>query len=388
MEEALQPPRRPSEQQVSDRQASASRHDAAARRRYLSETQAALVLLAPFLAVYALFLVYPFFRGIWISLHDWNLMAVAMNPDAKEYVGLRNFERVMWGVNIEWGPLARPLVQVLGLAGLAAALILGRLGRLSRATAAALAVASLMAFLLPGFHAGEDGRWYDRRFWPTVGNTILFVALAVPGITIAALLIAAAISRETRAMAVLRTVFFISQVLSVTVVTLIWQIMFSPRQGLIANVTEVLGGSPINWLTDQQFAMAAIVIATIWWSLGIAMILFLAGLQDISKDLYEAAALDHATGFRAFWHITLPNLTRTITLVVVLQIILHFQVFGQSHLMTQGGPNDTTQVLVRYIYQTAFRDSDLGRASAMAVFLFVIMGAFSVIQFVIGREKS
>jgi multiple sugar transport system permease protein len=242
--------------------------------------------------------------------------------------------------------------------------------------------------VLPGFHPGEGGRWYDRRFWPIVGNTILFVALAVPGVTISALLIAAAISRETRAMAVLRTLFFLSQVLSVTVVTLIWQIMFSPRQGLIANITQVFGGSPVNWLTDPQFAMAAIVIATIWWSLGIAMILFLAGLQDISKDLYEAAALDNATGFCAFWYITLPNLNRTITLVIVLQIILHFQVFGQSHLMTQGGPNDETQVLVRYIYQTAFRDSDLGRASAMAVFLFTIMGTFSIVQFIIGREKD
>jgi multiple sugar transport system permease protein len=153
-------------------------------------------------------------------------------------------------------------------------------------------------------------------------------------------------------------------------------------------MTEVAGGTPINWLTDQQFAMAAIVIATIWWSLGIAMILFLAGLQDISSEIYEAAALDNARGPRAFWFITLPNLRRTITLVVVLQIILHFQVFGQSHLMTQGGPNDTTQVLVRYIYQTGFRDSELGRASAMAVFLFVIMGAFSVVQFIIGREKD
>ena len=210
----------------------------------------------------------------------------------------------------------------------------------------------------------------------------------MPGVTITALLLAAGLNRETRAMGILRTLFFLSQVLSVTVVTLIWQIMFSPRQGLIANITETFGGTPINWLTDQQFAMAAIVIATIWWSLGIAMILFLAGLQDISKDIYEAAALDNARGARAFWFITLPNLRRTITLVVVLQIILHFQVFGQSHLMTQGGPNDTTQVLVRYIYQTGFRDSELGRASAMAVFLFVIMGAFSVIQFVIGREKE
>jgi multiple sugar transport system permease protein len=134
--------------------------------------------------------------------------------------------------------------------------------------------------------------------------------------------------------------------------------------------------------------MAAIVIATVWWSLGIAMILFLAGLQDISKDIYEAAALDNARGVRAFWYVTLPNLKRTITLVVVLQIILQFQVFGQSHLMTQGGPNDTTQVLVRYIYQTGFRDSELGRASAMAVFLFLIMGTFSVIQFIVGREKD
>lgn len=356
--------------------------------RRMTQTQAAYTLLLPFLAVYALFLIYPFFRGVWISLHDWNLLAVAFNPDAKEFVGLRNYERVMWGRNIEWSLFAAPFWQVLGLIGLALAVLL-RLGdKLSRFNAIALGVASVLLIVIPGFHAGEGGRWFDRRFWPTVGNTLVFVGLAVPGVTISALLLAAAVNRETRAMSTLRTLFFLSQVLSVTVVTLIWQIMFSPRQGLIANITQAVGGTPINWLTDQQFAMAAIVIATIWWSLGIAMILFLAGLQDISKDLYEAAALDNATGARAFWYITLPNLKRTITVVVILQIILHFQVFGQSHLMTQGGPNDSTQVLVRYIYQTGFRDSELGRASAMAVFLFVIMGCFSIIQFVVGREKS
>lgn len=358
-----------------------------AKRGYLSQRQSAWLLLVPFLATYALFLVYPFFRGVWISLHDWNLLAVAFNPDAREFIGLRNYQRVMWGQNIQWG-FAAPLLQGLGLIGLALAVFLRRMDRLSRFNAIALGVVSLLLVVLPGFHPGEGGRWYDRRFWPTVGNTLIFVGFTVPGVTITALLLAAGLNRETRAMGILRTLFFLSQVLSVTVVTLIWQIMFSPRQGLIANITEVAGGTPINWLTDQQFAMAAIVIATIWWSLGIAMILFLAGLQDISKEIYEAAALDNARGARAFWFITLPNLRRTITLVVVLQIILHFQVFGQSHLMTQGGPNDTTQVLVRYIYQTGFRDSELGRASAMAVFLFVIMGAFSVIQFVVGREKD
>lgn len=354
----------------------------------LSQTQAAWLLLAPFLLTYLLFLVYPFFQGIWISLHDWNLLAVAFNPDAKEYVGLRNYERVMWGRQIEWGLFAAPFWQVLGLTGLVVSVLLRRVGRLSRGNAIAFGVASALLVILPGFHPGEGGRWYDRRFWPTVGNTLVFVGLAVPGVTIPALVLAAALNRETRAMGVLRTIFFLSQVLSVTVVTLVWQIMFSPRQGMIANITEAFGGTPINWLTDQQFAMAAIVIATVWWSLGIAMILFLAGLQDISKDIYEAAALDNARGVKAFWFVTLPNLKRTITLVIILQIILHFQVFGQSHLMTQGGPNDTTQVLVRYIYQTGFRDSELGRASAMAVFLFVIMGSFSVIQFIVGREKK
>jgi multiple sugar transport system permease protein len=354
----------------------------------LSERQTALILLVPFFAVYAFFLVYPFFRGIWISLHDWNLLAVAFNPAAKQFVGLDNYVRIMWGEGIVWGPLAQPLVQVLGLLAAAFAVWRYRRGGLDRPTALAILILGVILFLLPGFHAGEEGRWYDRRFWPIVGNTILFVALTVPGVTISALVLAAMMNRETRAMAAFRTIFFLSQVLSVTVVTLIWQIMFSPRQGLIANIIDVIGGSPINWLTDERFAMAAIVIATIWWSLGIAMILFLAGMQDISREIYEAAAIDDATGVKAFWHLTLPLLKRTITLVVVLQIILHFQVFGQAHLMTQGGPNDTTQVLVRYIYQTAFRDSELGRASAMAVFLFVIMGAFSAIQFAVGREKD
>ncbi|MCU4651435.1 sugar ABC transporter permease [Roseibacterium sp. SDUM158016] len=357
-------------------------------KRGLTQTQAAAILLLPFLAVYAAFLVYPFFRGVWISLHDWNLLAVAFNPDAREFVGAENYVRTMWGRNMEWGLFASPVMQTVGVLGIGLALLGYRAGRLTRSTALALGIAGALFFLLPGFHPGEDGRWYDRRFWPTVGNTILFVALAVPGVTVTALILAAALDGETRAKAVLRTLFFLSQVLSVTVVTLIWQIMFSPRQGLIANVTEALGGTPVTWLTNEQFAMAAIVITTIWWSLGIAMILFLAGIQDISKDIYEAAAIDDATGIKAFWYITLPNLKRTVTLVVVLQIILHFQVFGQAHLMTQGGPNDSTQVLVRYIYQTAFRDSELGKASAMAVFLFVIMGAFSVVQFVVGREEE
>jgi len=346
------------------------------------------VFMMPFLGVYVLFLVYPFLKGIWISLHDWNLLAVTFNPDAKEYVGFKNYIKVLWGKDIGWSAFQRPVIQVAFLLTSAFAVWFHFKGRIPLARMILIVAIASLFFVLLGFSPEEGGRWYDRRFWPTVMNTITFSFFAVPGVTFTALVLAAMLNRETRAMSVYRTVFFLSQVLSVTVVTLIWQIIFSPRQGLIANVIGLFGGSPIYWLTDEGFAMAAIVITTVWWSLGIAMMLFLAGLQDISKEIYEAAHLDGARGVKGFFYITLPNLRRVMLLVIVLQITLHFQVFGQSHLMTKGGPNDSTQVLVRYIYQTAFRDSELGRASAMAVFLFVIMAVFAVMQFAISRGNE
>jgi multiple sugar transport system permease protein len=352
------------------------------------EVFTAYLFLLPFLAVYAAFLVYPFFNGVWISLHDWNLLEVAINPDAKEFVGPKNYVRLFWGRGMEWSPFARPLLQLLCLAVIALAVWRWSRGRMAMRGVLIAGAIALAFWFMFGWAPGEDGRWFNRRFWPTVSNTILFVLLTVPAITIVSLVLAAAMNRETRAMAVFRTLFFLSQVLSVTVVTLIWQIMFSPTQGMIANITENLGGTPIAWLSEPGYAMAAIVIATLWWSIGIAMILFLAGLQEISTEIYEAAKLDNASPVQTFLYITVPNMTRTIVLVVVLQIILHFQVFGQSHLMTNGGPNDQTQVLVRFIYQTAFRDSDLGEASAMAVFLFAIMAVFSAIQFVVRGQDQ
>lgn len=346
------------------------------------------LFLLPFLTVYCVFLVYPFLNGVWISLHEWNLLAVAMNPNAKSFVGLDNYVRIFWGTGMAWSAAAHPLLQ--GLAALAAiaAFIASLRGRISRRMAAVVIAGALLLGFAFGWAPGEGGRWYDRRFWPIVGNTMLFVAITVPAITAISLVLAAALNRETRAMAVLRTIFFLSQILSVTVVTLIWQIMFSAQQGMIGHIIGGLGGTPISWLTEPGFAMAAIVIATVWWSIGIAMMLFLAGLQDISKEIYEAAILDNSGPVQTFFNITLPNMKRTVTLVVILQIILHFQVFGQSHLMTNGGPNDQTQTLVRYIYQTAFRDSDLGRAAAVAVFLFLVIALFSALQFALGRERA
>jgi len=351
------------------------------------ESLTAILFLAPFLMVYLVFLVYPFFKGVWISLHDWNLLKVAFNPEAKEFVGLGNYLHLFWGTHMEWSAMNAIWLQSGAICLVVLSMLAARKGLLGKRGLVLALVTFLTLYFAGGWAPGEDGRWFDRRFWPIVGNTLMFVFITAPAVTLISLVLAAALNRESRAMGVFRTLFFLSQVLSVTVVTLIWQIMFSPRQGMIASITEMLGGTPVAWLAEPGFSMAAIVIATVWWSVGIAMVLFLAGLQEISSEIYEAAKLDNAGPIATFWHITVPNMTRTITLVVVLQIILHFQVFGQAHLMTSGGPNDGTQTLVRYIYQTAFRDSDLGLASAMAVFLFLIMALFSAVQFLIRKEE-
>ncbi len=371
---------------VATRAASASTLRGTRRRR---DAIAGYLFIAPFLLAYLLFLVTPFLRGIWISLHDWNLLAVAMNPDAARFVGVGNYTRMLWGEGIVWSLDHQVTARLFGLLAMALILWWWRRGVIGRGTALAALGAGLLLFgLLLGLHPGEDGRWGDRRFWPIVGNTLTFVALTVPSVTLVGLALALGLNRDDRVSAGLRTAFFLSQVLSVTVVTLIWQLTFSPRQGIIGHLFRSLGLEPLNWVTDASLAMPAIVIATVWWSLGFAMILFLAGLQEIPAERYEAARLDGAGLWPIIRFITLPALSRTTTLVVVLQIILHFQVFGQSHLITRGGPNDATQVLVRYIYQTGFRNSELGYASALAIVLFVFMLVFAMLQLRVSREEG
>ncbi len=368
---------------VAKRAASATSRRSSRRWR---DALAGYLFVTPFLVAYLLFLVTPFLRGIWISMHDWNLLAVAMNPDAARFVGMGNYTRMLWGDGIIWSLDHQYGVRLLGLLAMALILWWWRRGVIGRGTALAALGAGLLLFgLLLGLHPGEDGRWNDRRFWPIVGNTLTFVALTVPSVTLVGLALALGLNRDDRVSAALRTAFFLSQVLSVTVVTLIWQLTFSPRQGILGHLFRSLGLEPITWVTDIDLAMPAIVIATVWWSLGFAMILFLAGLQEIPNEHYEAARIDGAGLWAVIRHITLPALSRTTTLVVVLQIILHFQVFGQSHLITRGGPNDATQVLVRYIYQTGFRNSELGYASALAIVLFLFMLVFAMLQLRVSR---
>jgi multiple sugar transport system permease protein len=226
----------------------------------------------------------------------------------------------------------------------------------------------------------------DPQFWRSARNTLYFVLMTVPSMTIVALLLALAVHGPGRLRAICRSVFFLSSVFSVTVVTLVWQMVLAPDRGLIAPVVQFLGFTPINYLGSPTWAMPAIVVTTLWWGVGLPMALFLASLGSIPRELYEAAELDHASRWAVFRRITLPSIRHTLILVVVLQIVAQFQIFGQPFLMTQGGPANTTRSLVQYIYETSFRDWLVGYGAAMAMVLFGMMLVFSMLQLWLGRQ--
>ena len=228
----------------------------------------------------------------------------------------------------------------------------------------------------------------DPVFLQTVWNTFYFVLLTVPALALAGLGLALVLNRETRWAAVLRTIFFASTVLSVTVVTLVWRLVFLPDGGLLSVVTTALGGTPVAFLNDENLAMPAIAITTIWWCIGLPMVLFLAALQQVPRELYEAAALDGASRWTTLTRITLPAIRRTFLLVIIIEIILQFQLFGQPQLMTLGGPNNATRPIVLFIYETGWRQWQLGYAAAAAQVLFVMILIAAMAQYRISSRKD
>lgn len=228
----------------------------------------------------------------------------------------------------------------------------------------------------------------DPIFLETVGNTFYFVLLTVPALTLIGLGLALVLNTPARWATGLRTIFFASTVLSVTVVTLVWRLIFLPDGGLLAVISEALGKTPVAFLNDPELAMPAIAITTIWWCIGLPMVLFLAALQQVPRELYEAAALDNAGRWTALRRITLPAISRTFVLVVIIEIILQFQLFGQPQLMTLGGPNNATRPIVLFIYEAGWRQWELGYAAAAAQVLFAMILVAAMAQYVVASRKG
>jgi multiple sugar transport system permease protein len=230
----------------------------------------------------------------------------------------------------------------------------------------------------------------DPVFWSSLWHTLLFTILSTPPLVLIALVLAMLVNRVRFAQWFFRFSFFAPFVLPVSVVALIWIWLFQPGYGLINSYLTSLGLGEVSWLTGENVAMITVVIVTVWWTIGFNFVLYLAGLQEIPTDLYDASAVDGASALEQTRWVTIPLLSRTTVLVVVLQILASLKVFDQIYVMyTQGGLNyPVTRPIVGYVYDQGFTSYRVGYGSAMSYAFFLIILLVSIVWFLVARRRE
>mgnify|MGYP001101453251 CR=1 FL=1 len=228
----------------------------------------------------------------------------------------------------------------------------------------------------------------DRNFWAALRHTLSFIFGYVPLVTVLGLGLALLLNVPRRGIGFIRTLYFLPVVSSWVAVALLWSWLFNPRYGLINYLLSLIGITGPGWLFDPDWAMPAIILTSVWKDLGFVLVLFLAGLQAIPNDYYEAASLDGAGRFQQLRYITLPQLAPTLFFVTVISLINSFQVFDQVWVMTQGGPAGATTVLVEQVVRHAFSYGEMGYAAAISWVLFVMVFIATLIQFRLQRRGA
>jgi len=224
----------------------------------------------------------------------------------------------------------------------------------------------------------------EKYFWEALWNTTWFVILAVPSIMVAAIVLALLANRDSGLKKLFRVCFYVPSVLSVTVVSFMARFLFASYTGFIPSLLHTLKVLPesteIPWLLSVPLIWFVVTSTTVWWTTGLSMMLYISAMQDIPDTVYEAAEIDGASKARQLFKLTLPLLKPTTYLVFLLQVIASFKIFGQIYLISRGGPGTATKPLIQLIYETAFRDNDLGYAAAMSYALFLILVVLSLVQ--------
>ncbi|MFA6231442.1 MAG: sugar ABC transporter permease [Rhodanobacter sp.] len=290
----------------------------------MNPTRTAWLFLIPALLVLGVFFVLPVIAALGLSLTDYDLYALADVRNLR-FVGLHNY----------WDLLQRPL------------------------------------------------------FWAALGHTFYFVLVGVP-LSIAASLGTALLlnSPLTRMKAFFRTALFAPVVTTVVAVAVIWRYLFNTKYGLVNYALGQLGIHPVDWLGDPHWAMPTIIAFAVWKNFGYNMIIFMAGLQAIPPELYEAARIDGASAPRQFWHITLPMLKPTMVMVMVLTVAGYFQLFAEPYVMTEGGPLQSTVSVLYLMYEEGFKWWNLGTASAVAFMLFFIIFVVTMLLLRLSRAGN
>lgn len=275
------------------------------------------LFLAPFLVLFAAFVLLPAFLGIWISLHDWDFLL----PN-KPFVGLDNY--------------------------------------------AALADSESAQF---------------QQFWNSMKNTLIFVVISVPFLVVLPLLLAILLNRKFPGRTFFRAVFFAPFVLGVAVVGLMWRYLLDPSFGMVNGILGKLG-LPDNtaWTTDQPWAWISLVGVTVWWTIGFNAVIYLAGLGDIPAEQYEAAELDGASAWQQLRFVTIPGLRPVLVFVIITTVLASANMFGQSYLITRGGPGDSTRTAIMTITDLGLSQYRMGQASAMSYVLAVMLCLISLVN--------
>jgi multiple sugar transport system permease protein len=228
----------------------------------------------------------------------------------------------------------------------------------------------------------------DEWFWVAFRNVALYALIIVPGVTVLGLLFALFVNQGWPLSTLARTILFTPNVVSATVIGLVWVWVLDTQFGVVNHYLGLVGIGPVPWLTSADWSLVGVSIASIWWDMGLAFILFLAALQDVPNDLYEAAELDGASRVQRFFAVTLPHIRPTLSMVVTLQIIATMRIFSQVYVMTNGGPAGGSLSVIYYVYQMGVVQFLLGLASAVSTLLFIAILVVTLVQRFVLRETA
>ena len=230
----------------------------------------------------------------------------------------------------------------------------------------------------------------DSVFWITFTNTIMYSFFVVFFLIVISLLLALLLSKNTlKGESLFRSIFYIPSLISMIAVGIAWRFILGDEMGILNYILRLLGQQGVQWLTEGKLAMTSLIFISVWATAGYYMVIFIAGLQSIPHEVYEAATIDGASRWKSFWLITLPLLKSTVLAVMVLATISSFKAYELVVTLTKGGPGYATKFIVQQVYQVAFMEDRMGYASAMSMVLMVVIGIFTAIQFVLrGKEHD
>jgi multiple sugar transport system permease protein len=282
------------------------------------------LFLLPYMALFLTFVIVPAVFGIWISLHNWDFLL-----PGKPFVGLDNYTALFDPASVQFEP-----------------------------------------------------------FWHGMRATAIFTVASVPFLVVIPLGLAVLLNRKFPGRTFFRAVFFAPYVLGVAVIGLMWRYLLDPSFGAVNGLLSVFGIPAVPWITDQPWAWISLVAVTIWWTIGFNAIIYLAGLGDIPGEQYEAADIDGATIWQQFRYITVPGLRPVMIFVITTTILASANMFGQSYLITQGGPGDSTRTAIIEITERGLSQYRMGEAAAMSYLLAIFLGIVALVNAYLLREKK